>query len=157
MDPLSDLIDLLGVFDEEDVEYLLVGGQAVALHGAPRFTKDADIWIRETPENCARGARALGKFGAPRSVVAAFLGASGLDVVWMGQPPARIDLMKNVPGGDFEKAWGSRCAFDLGGQRVWCVSRDELMAQKLSSGRPQDLLDVEKLRAADRRSTPPED
>jgi len=146
MAPLSDLIDLLGAFDEESVEYLLVGGQAVALHGAPRFTKDADIWVHDVPDNCARTVRALGKFGAPRSAIEAFLAAGGLDVVWMGQPPARIDLMKNVPAGDFERAWRTRCAFDLDGQRVWCVSRDELVALKMASARPQDLLDVEKLK-----------
>jgi len=66
MAPLYDLIDLLGAFDEESVEYLLVGGQAVALHGAPRFTKDADIWVHDVPDNCARTVRALGKFGAAR-------------------------------------------------------------------------------------------
>ena len=91
--------------------------------------------------------RLLGGFDlAEEALAEAFLAAGGLDVVWMGQPPARIDLMKNVPAGDFERAWRTRCAFDLDGQRVWCVSRDELVALKMASARPQDLLDVEKLK-----------
>ncbi len=50
----SDLIDLLVVFADIGVEYLLIGGQALALLGLPRFTKDADIWLRDTPDNLAK-------------------------------------------------------------------------------------------------------
>jgi len=52
--------------DAEKVEYLLVGGLALALHGHPRFTKDADLWVRDTPENLERVENALRAFGAPR-------------------------------------------------------------------------------------------
>jgi hypothetical protein len=101
----SDLIDLLSVFADTGVEYLLIGGQALALLGLPRFTKDADIWLRDTPDNLAKTVRALAEFGAPQALTEALLTADPLDVVWMGAPPARIDLMTGVPGGDFERAW----------------------------------------------------
>ena len=94
MDLPSDLIDLLAEFADEKVEYLLVGGLALALHGLPRFTKDADLWIRDEPENLGRATRALEAFGAPRATVESLRSAAGLDVVWMGNPPARIDMMK---------------------------------------------------------------
>ena len=104
----SDLIDLLAEFAATGVDYLLVGGQALALHGLPRFTKDADIWLRDCPDNIERAQQALLRFGAPQNVVEALVTAEPLDVVWMGVPPARIDLMKGVPGGDFAKAWQTR-------------------------------------------------
>lgn len=104
----SDLIDLLAEFAAHSVEYVLVGGQAVELHGCPRFTKDADLWLRDTPENLQRVREALLAFGAPPSTIDALAPAAALDVVWRGSPPARIDLMKGVPGGTFDASWASR-------------------------------------------------
>ena len=145
MDLPSDLIDLLSAFEEEQVDYLLVGGQAVALHGVPRFTKVADLWLRDTNENLERAKRALHAFGAPPGTLQALDDARDLDVVWMGHPPARIDLMKQVPGGNFEAAYGSRVKFDVGGVVVSCVGKSDLIAQKRASGRPQDLVDAANL------------
>ena len=141
----SDLIDLLAEFDASSVEYLLVGGQAVALHGAPRFTKDADLWLRDSPENLSRAIEALERFGAPPNVSGALKEAAGLDVVWMGIPPHRIDLMLAVPDGDFDRAWADHVSMDLDGATVRVVSKVELIRLKRASGRKQDLLDAEKL------------
>lgn len=143
----SDLIDLLAEFDAEKVEFLLVGGQALALHGYPRFTMDADLWVRDSAENIARAQSALRRFGAPSSTVDALQPAGELDVVWMGHPPSRIDLMKGVPGGDFEKAWRDRVVVQVKGVPVPLVSRAELLRLKLASGRPQDLVDAQLLAA----------
>jgi hypothetical protein len=141
----SDLIDLLAEFDAFGVEYLLVGGQALALHGHPRFTKDADLWLRDTPGNLDRAKSALRAFGAPSSTIDGLDAAQGLDVVWMGTPPARIDLMKEVPEGDFDVAWSRRETRDLDGTPVTLIGRDDLIALKRASGRPQDLLDADRL------------
>ncbi len=145
MDLPSDLIDLLSAFAEEQVDYLLVDGQAVALHGVPRFTKDADLWLRDTDENLRRAKRALDSFGAPPGTLRALDEARDLDVVWMGHPPARIDLMKRVPGGDFEAAYRARVTFTVAGVTISCVSKADLIAQKRASGRPQDLVDAANL------------
>ncbi|MEM1032231.1 MAG: hypothetical protein AAGN82_17920 [Myxococcota bacterium] len=141
----SDLIDLLVEFDASHVEYLLVGGQAVALHGAPRFTKDADLWLRDSAENVARAVEALGRFGAPPNVLSALREAKGLDVVWMGTPPHRIDLMLAVPDGDFSRAWADHVKMNVEHAIVRVVSKAELIRLKRSCGRKQDLLDAEKL------------
>lgn len=136
MDLPSDLIDRLSEFDAERVEYLLIGGQAVALHGVPRFTKDAGSWLRDSPDNLERVALALKAFGAPPKTMDALRAASELDVVWMGHPPARIDLMKGVPGGDFSRAYATRTVFQISGQPVVCVGKSELIAQKARLGPP---------------------
>lgn len=142
-----DLTDLLAEFGATRVEYLVVGGQALALHGRPRFTKDADLWLRDSPDNIARAQAALVSFGAPRSIIEALPTAAPLDVLWMGLPPARIDLMKGVPGGDFAEAWATRVTHEIAGVTVTVVGREELIRLKLASGRPQDLVDAELLRA----------
>jgi hypothetical protein len=141
----SDLIDLLAEFAAAGVDYLIVGGQALALHGLPRFTKDADVWLRDSADNIRRAQQALLRFGAPRDVVDGLSSAEPLDVVWMGLPPARIDLMKGVPGGDFAEAWQTRVTHTIAGTTVLVVSREQLILLKRASGRPQDLLDAERL------------
>jgi hypothetical protein len=73
--------------------------------------------------------------------------AEPLDVVWMGHPPHRIDLMKGVPGGDFEAAWRTRVMLTVAEVPVPVVSRAELIRLKRASGRPQDLVDAENLEA----------
>lgn len=137
-----DLIDLLAEFEEASVEYLLVGGQAVALHGHPRFTKDADVWVRDSDDNIGRCQQALRRFGAPPNVIFALATATGLDVVWMGHPPARIDLVKQVPGGDFDRAWETRESMAVEDVAIQVVGREELVRLKRASGRPQDLVDA---------------
>lgn len=92
-----------------------------------------------------RAETALQRFGAPVSVIAGLQTARGLDVVWMGHPPARIDLMKAVPGGDFDAAWATRTTFDVEGTAVVVVGHDELIRLERASGRAQDLLDADKL------------
>jgi hypothetical protein len=144
-----DLIEPLAEFAASGVESLLVGGHALAVHARPRFTKDADVWLGDDPDNLRRACEALTRFGAPRAVVDALPNAEPLDVVWMGEPPARIDLMKGVPGGDFEACWARRLDLELDGVIVHVVSRDDLIALKEASGRPQDLLDVGVLRFPD--------
>jgi hypothetical protein len=141
----SDLIDLLAEFAAHRVEYLLVGGQAVALHGFPRFTKDADVWLRDVPDNLQRAREALVSFGAPAVTIEALEPAAPLDVIWMGAPPARIDLMKGVPGGSFDESWAVREQFDIEGVVVEVVGKGDLIRLKRASGRPQDRIDADRL------------
>lgn len=67
----------------------------------------------------------------------------------MGAPPVRIDLMKGVPGGDFDRAWNSKVKFEVAGVSLWVVGRTELVRIKRASGRPQDLVDATKLEELD--------
>lgn len=142
-----DLTELCGAFADARVEYLLVGGYAVALHGRPRFTKDADLWLRDTPDNLSRASSALAAFGAPDSTVAALLSMAPEDVVWMGRPPTRIDLLKWVPGGDFDSAWDRHVVRVIDGVAIRLVDRATLIALKEASGRSQDLEDSRALSA----------
>lgn len=144
----SDLIDLLAEFEAGGVEYLLIGGHAVAVHGYPRFTKDADVWIGPSADNVTRAVAALERFGATRAVFEALPKADALDVVWMGHPPARIDLMKGVPGGDFAACYARRTKVVDEDVTISVISRPDLIAIKQASGRPQDLEDVRQLRGA---------
>lgn len=143
----TDFRDLLAEFAAEGVAYLVVGGYAVAYHAEPRFTKDLDLWIEDSPANLDRVRRALERFGAPPELLTALDGASPSDVLWMGRPPARIDLVKGVPGGDFPQAFGRREDAVWDGVPVAIVSREDLIQLKRASGRPVDLVDITNLEA----------
>lgn len=142
-----DFRDLLSAFGDAEVRYLLVGGYAVSFHGRPRFTRDIDLWVDPAPENLVRVEEALRAFGAPSEVLEALRTASPEDVVWMGAPPVRIDVVKGIPGLGFEEAWPGRVDGMLNDTPVAVIGLDDLIRAKRASGRPQDLLDVEALEA----------
>ena len=137
----SDFRDLLAEFAAAGVEYLVVGGYAVGVHAEPRFTKDLDVWIGDAPDNLARVKAALASFGAPSDLLDRFDEATPEDVL-MGAPPLRIDILKGVPGGEFPAAYARRVSTDWSGVRAEIIARDDLVAIKRASGRPQDLADV---------------
>jgi hypothetical protein len=135
----------LAVFAAHDVDYLVVGGYAVGFHARPRFTKDIDLWIGPSPENLKRARAALEEFGAPAAMLEQLESALDEDVLWMGVPPVRIDVVKGVPGGDFSACLSRRVRTSWDGVSVSVISKDDLIAIKRASGRPQDLLDAEAL------------
>jgi hypothetical protein len=144
-----DFRDLLAAFAARDVDYLVVGGYAVGFYARPRFTKDIDLWVGNSPGNLARVRAALQEFGAPAAMFEQLESALDEDVLWMGVPPVRIDVVKGVPGGDFPTCLARRVRASWDGVSVSVISRDDLIAIKRASGRPQDLLDVEALSQSD--------
>jgi hypothetical protein len=147
---LPDWIELCALFSAHRVEFLLVGGQAVIAHGYPRLTKDMDLWIRPTRENGERVLAALTEFGTPLPGfdLGRFLDPETLIV--LGRDPFRVDLLTQIPGVDFDRAWGRRTTVTLDGVQVPLISRDDLIANKKAVGRFQDLADVEALESVDR-------
>ncbi len=143
-----DFRDLFAALNGTGAEYLLVGGYALAVHAAPRFTKDLDVWVNPTRENAPRVLAALKAFGAPLGeLTEADLAAPGI-VFQMGLPPNRIDLLTSIDGVEFSEAWPSRLTTDYGGQPLPVIGKAQLIANKRASGRPQDLLDADVLERA---------
>lgn len=143
-----DFAEMLKLLDAERVDYLVVGGYAVAGHGVPRATGDIDLWIRPTAENAAKVWRALDRFGAPRSRLspASF---TQPDVVYqIGLPPNRIDFLTTIDGVEFEAAWLERVTCTVGDVSFAMLSLKHLVANKRATGRPQDLADIARLQDA---------
>jgi predicted nucleotidyltransferase len=142
-----DFKDLLRLFNDQKVEYLVVGGYAMAAHGHPRYTGDIDLWILAAAENAARIMTALRQFG---------FGASGLvesdfqkpeQVIQLGYPPVRIDLMTDIDGLTFADCWPRRIVVDIDGLSIPAIGLADLIRNKEASGRLQDLADLEKLKS----------
>ncbi|HZN41511.1 MAG TPA: hypothetical protein VFD82_22085 [Planctomycetota bacterium] len=142
-----DFRDMVGMLCEERAEFLVVGAYAVSFHGHPRTTGDMDLLVRPTAGNAARVWRALLRFGAP--VAATGLVEADLakpDTVYqIGVPPRRIDILTEISGVTFDRAWQSRVEVDWSGRRVAFIGFDELIANKKAARRPKDLLDVAQL------------
>ena len=139
--------DMLVALNDAEAEYLVVGAYAMAAHGCPRSTGDIDFWVRATPENAQRVWNALSSFGAPMFQISVDE-LSTPDVVFqIGVAPQRIDVMTSISGVEFEDAWPHRLIVDLDGIRASVIGRDQLLINKLASGRPKDTLDVEILRS----------
>jgi hypothetical protein len=147
----KDFQDILRAFNAHKVKYLVVGGYAFGVHLEPRTTKDIDLWIRNDPENARAVFHALAEFGAP---IAGLSPADFTDgtIFQMGQPPERIDILQQVSGIDFDTAWEHRLEGLIDEKTpAFVISKDDLIRNKLASGREQDLLDVKSLRAAERK------
>jgi hypothetical protein len=146
----ENLVDLLRAFNANRVRYLLVGGYAFGVHAEPRATKDLDVFIRSDPENSKAVFNALAQYGAP---LAGFTPADFMDgtTFQIGQPPERIDILQHIDGVHFDEAWKNRVEGSIAEDTPTSViSREDMIRNKLASGREQDLLDVKALREADR-------
>lgn len=145
----NDLRELLLAFNDHGVEYLLVGGYAVGIYAEPRATKDLDIFVRPELTNSESAYRALAACGAPLSDVTPADFCNDPDSVFqIGQPPLRIDLMQKIDGVSFEEAWSKKTEAFIDGIQVHVISAEDLIRNKLASGRLQDLADAEAIREA---------
>lgn len=142
----QDFKELLSILARHEVRYLVIGGYAVMLYSEPRWTKDLDLWIAIDPANARAVFNALKEFGAPLTdLTSADFSQPGY-FYQMGNPPLRVDVMMEIPGGDFNEAWNRRNTVAMGDGQVHFISREDLIAVKLASGRDQDLKDVEAIR-----------
>ncbi len=146
----SDFKELLNLFEKHDVRYLVVGGYAVMKYSEPRFTKDLDVWIATDSDNAISVYAALKEFGAPLANLMADDFTQKDYFYQIGRPPLRVDVMMSIPGVEFEEAWKNRELVRLGGVEVPFISRPDLILAKKASGRPQDKIDIEKLKEAER-------
>jgi hypothetical protein len=147
----SDFSELLRLFKDNGVKYLVIGGYAVIQHAEPRFTKDLDLWISTDPANASAVFRALREFGAPLSGMTEADFAEDGYFYQMGVPPVRVDILMGIPGLQFDDAWSKRIAVDFGDLSVTFISRQDLITAKLASGRPQDLIDADLLSQSGKR------
>ncbi|HMN94885.1 MAG TPA: hypothetical protein PKC43_00895 [Phycisphaerales bacterium] len=151
----QDFRELLERFNVERVEYVVVGGYALAAHGAPRYTGDFDIYIRPTAENADRVLAALRAFGFG----SLDLTRSDFDhpgqVVQLGFEPWRVDLLTQIAGVSWEEAAGEAITVSWGVDFP-VIGRAALIRNKRATGRPQDTVDAQRLESQPRASPAPE-
>ena len=152
----TDLSEFIELLNSRRVEYLVVGGHAVAFHGHPRLTGDIDFFVRATNENAERLLRVLSEFGFGELGICVGDLTAPERIVQLGRPPNRIDILTSISGVTFDDAWNGRATGDLGGHAVYFLGWEALIRNKAASGRDKDRLDVKTLLAigAKRRADP---
>jgi hypothetical protein len=143
----ADLREFIVLLNSHGVEYLIVGGHAVAFHGHPRYTGDIDFLIRTTPGNARQVLATLGAFGFGGSGIAEQDLLRSGQFIQLGYPPNRIDILTSISGVDFDSAWEARVETLIDELPVHLIGWDDLLRNKRASGRQKDLADVEKLLA----------
>lgn len=140
-----DFKEFIACANAHDVRFLIVGGYAVAYYGHPRYTKDLDVWVEAEADNAHRLLRALHDFGfgALDLQIDDFLEPD--QVIQLGYPPLRIDLLTSLSGVSFDTCYPNRQLLDIEGVEVPFIGLDDLKTNKRESGRHQDLADLENL------------
>ena len=143
-----DFRDMWSESDAAGVEYLIVGGYAVAQHGYVRATGDLDFWVRRTPENADRVLRALSSFGAPAGLVTRDDLLNPEMIAQIGVEPNRIDILSDIDGVDFDDAYPSRVTVRVDEMEIPFVGLQHLLQNKRATGRPEDAVDADRLENA---------
>ena len=141
----KDFKELLRLLDSKKIEYLVVGGYAVALYGYPRATGDMDIWIAISRNNAHKIVKALREFGfnAPQLKEELFLEKE--NNIRMGNPPLRIEILTSIDGVEFPECYANRNTVTIDDIDINFISIEDLRKNKKASGRHQDLADLENL------------
>jgi predicted nucleotidyltransferase len=140
-----DFKEFLQLLNSRQVEYLLIGGYAVGYYGYPRATADMDIWIAIEPENAVKVVKTLQEFGFGVEELTPDLFLEEEQIIRMGLPPVRIEILTTISGVSFEECYAARQVDVLDGVEVNLISLDHLKVNKKASGRYKDLNDLENL------------
>ena len=141
----QDFKEFLKLLGSNNVEYLLIGGYAVNLYGYVRTTNDLDIWVNVNPDNAARIERTLQEFGFANTALSADLFLARNNVVKMGLPPIRIEILTTISGVEFSDCYAERVMIDIAGLAVPVISLARLRENKAANGRTKDLADLDNL------------
>ncbi len=142
----QDFEDFVQLLNLHHVDYMIVGGYALAFHGKPRHTGDLDIWIDISEDNAKKMMNVLRDFGMSS------LGLQKEDfleenaIMQIGYPPLRIDILTAIDGVEFSEAYLNKQVIDIDGIEVNYISLNDLILNKQKSGRHQDISDVEALK-----------
>ncbi|WP_395044710.1 hypothetical protein [Flavobacterium sp.] len=139
-----DFLDFLELLDKHNVDYLLVGGYAVILHGFGRSTGDLDLWINKNSENYNKLQQVYNDFGAPIFSIEDFE-SEKFDVWSIGVEPRKIEILTKVSGLNFGESLTNCKWLELEKFKVPYIDFDDLIKNKKSTGRLKDLLDIEQL------------
>ena len=141
----EDVLDFIRLLNHHEARYLLVGGYAVIHYTEPRFTKDVDFYTDASRENAARIVKVLTEFGIPENSINLELFSTEENFFKLGRPPWRIDLITSLKGVNFNSLYENSQEIKIKEHAVRVVAKADLIRIKKIAGRPQDLIDVDKL------------
>lgn len=149
----KDVMEFLKLLDEQDVRYLIIGGEAVIYYGFARLTGDIDILYERTQENVEKLYATLLQFwdGDIPGLESKQDLMDPNAVFQFGVPPNRLDLLNDFEGITFDEAWKYKTVESVRtgrkNIRIYFISLDHLIKNKQIVSRPKDLEDLKYLQA----------
>lgn len=141
----KDFEEFFRLLNKNKVDYLVVGGYAYAIHAEPRFTKDIDIFLRVSEFNATAVIQTLKDFGFGELDLSKEDFLKKNQVIQLGYPPNRIDLLTSVSGLTYDEARKNKVSGTFGETQVFFIGKEELKKNKKATGRKSDLNDLENL------------
>lgn len=145
MELSNDFKEFIELLNVNKVKYLVVGGYAVGFHGHPRYTKDIDLWVLMNSNNASNIIKSVKEFGFESLGLQEEDFLNSDNIIQLGFPPNRIDLLTEIAGVEFESCYSNKLTIEFEGVTIPFISLNDLIKNKQSSGRLQDLADAEKL------------
>ena len=140
-----DFSEFVGLLQKHEVEYLIVGGYAVSIHGHPRYTGDMDVWLNQSVENARKIVQCIEEFGFASFNLKEEDFTKADTVIQLGYPPLRIDLLTDIDGVSFTSAFENKKVVEMEGLQINFIGYKELIENKRASGRLKDLDDIDNL------------
>lgn len=140
-----DFKEFIVSFLSHQVEFMVIGGYAVAAHGRPRYTGDIDFWVKKSPENAVKIVAALHEFFGPLPEIQIENFLHDDRMSQFGLEPLRIDILVHIKGIEFDEAYQRRAIVHYSDVDIPFISLSDLRANKLATGRPKDLNDLQLL------------
>jgi predicted nucleotidyltransferase len=141
----QDFKEFLVLLNKHEVEYLLVGGYAVALHGYPRYTGDIDFWVNVSEKNAKKLVSVLKEFGFDVPELSTEMFLDPLRMTRMGNEPIKIEILNSISGVSFDQGQRGAISIEIEGINIPVIGLKELRQNKKSSARAKDLADLENL------------
>jgi predicted nucleotidyltransferase len=140
-----DFKEFVELLIKHNVEYLIVGGYAVGIHGHPRYTGDLDIWLKPSEDNAKNILNSVKEFGFASFNLQESDFTKVDSIIQFGNPPFRIDLLTAIDGVEFDECFANKKVIEVDGLFVNFIGYQDLLKNKESSGRLKDLDDLQNL------------
>lgn len=142
----KDYKEMLQILLEEKVDFIVVGAYALGAHGYPRATGDIDVWVKPSDTNSRKLYKALARFGAPLEQIKADDFSTEGIIFQIGVIPRRIDIITKINGVTYEAADEDKIIIEIEKLKIPVISLENLIKNKMATGREKDKIDVKALR-----------
>ncbi len=140
-----DFLEFIEILKNKNVDFVIIGGMALAFYGYPRFTGDLDIWVIPTLENIQKVFLSIQEFFGTKLKATPEEFLQGKKMISLGEEPVKIEIHQYLDGLTAEEIWNTRIKGTFGNHEVFFIGRDAFIKNKKAVGRDQDLVDVKRL------------
>ena len=145
MEVQKDFKEFLALLNVHEVDFMIVGGYALAYHGAPRYTGDIDVFVKPDRKNARRIIKVLEEFGFSSLDLSIDDFQNEDNVIQLGLPPVRIYIITSISGVSWEQADTTKEPGLYGNVPVNYIGKEQYVANKKAIGRAKDIADIEAL------------